>query len=210
MKRTIIATFAMLILVAAVAGADDHGMGGSGMGSGMGGYGTGSGMGGSGTGGYGMGGYGMGGPGGGPSEMPLGTPLIVGSDGTIYVTHTVIDTSTRTSTTTLTAITPAGKAAWTATLTNAGRLTLSHGNLISVSDTHASDESVTSTLTALSAATGTTAWTRTITGQVFDLTPFNGGTYVIAVIPATTSGGTASRSLIALDNSGNILWTVSI
>lgn len=180
MKRIITATFALLILVAAAASADNHGgMGGSG---------------------------GMGGPGAGP----FGEPLVVGSDGTIYVTHTVIDTSTRTSTTTLTAITPAGKTAWTATLTNAGHLVLSDGNLITESSTRASDGSVTSTLTALSTATGTTAWTKTINGQVTDLTPFSGGTYAVVVIPATTSGGAASRSLIALDNSGNQIWSVSI
>ncbi len=181
MKRIITATFALLILVAAAASADNHGgmMGGSG----------------------GMGGQGAG---------PCGRPLIVGSDGTVYVTHTVIDTSTRTSTTTLTAITSAGKTAWTATLTNAGHLVLSDGNLITESSTRASDGTVTSTLTALSTATGTTAWTKTINGQVTDLTPFNGGTYAVVVIPATTSGGPASRSLIALDNSGNQIWSVSI
>ena len=136
---------------------------------------------------------------------PEGAPVIVGADGTVYVTHTTVDTSTRTATTQITAISGAGATKWTATLTNAGHLVLSGGNLLTVSDTRASDGTVTSTLTAISAATGATAWSKSVAGMIAELVPFNGGTYAVVVVPAS-----ATRSLVALDNSGNTLWTVSI
>jgi hypothetical protein len=154
------------------------------------------------------GGPGMGGPGFGPGGPEGG--LVVGSDGTVYVPHTTVDTSTRTSTTTLTAIGANGATKWTATLTNAGRLVLSGSNLLTVSETRASDGTITSTLTAISTATGQTAWTKTINGAVGDLVPFNGGTYAVVVVPATASGGSATRSLVAFDASGNQLWSVTV
>ncbi len=184
MKRIITVLFAVTTLIAGAAIADHGGGPGMGMGPGM-------------------------GPGFGPGG-PDGAPLIVGSDGTIYVTHTTVDTSTRTATTAITAISSSGATKWTGTLTNAGRLVLSGSNLLTASETRASDGTVTSTLTAISTATGATAWTKTFNGAITDLVPFNGGTYAVVVVPATTSGGSATRSLLALDNSGNTLWTVSV
>ncbi|HEY3055783.1 MAG TPA: PQQ-binding-like beta-propeller repeat protein [Thermoanaerobaculia bacterium] len=151
---------------------------------------------------------GRGGPPGGGPEFGGGN-AIVGGNGTLFITRTTIDTGTRTSSTTVTAISPAGSTLWTATLSTRGGLRLSGSNLISVSETRASDGTVTSTLTALSTATGAVAWTRTISGDVMGLEPFSGGTYVIVVTPATTTGGTATRSITALDNSGNVLWTIT-
>ena len=152
-----------------------------------------------------------GGPGfGGPNDGFGGSPILVGSDGTVFVTHTTVDTSTHTATSTITAIGSNGTTKWTATLTNAGRLVLSGSNLLTVSEARPSGSSVTSTLTAISAATGATAWTKTITGAVEDLIPFNGGTYAVVIVPAATSGGSATRSLTAIDNNGNTLWTVSV
>ena len=152
---------------------------------------------------------GAGGPG--PDNGGPGGNLLVGSDGTVYVTHTVVDTSTHTSTTTVTAIRSTGATAWSVTLpTNAGHLTLSGSNLIAVHGVRASDGTVTTTLTAISAATGATAWTKTINGEVTDLTPFSGGTYAVVVVPPTTSGGTATRSLVAIGNDGSTLWTVAL
>lgn len=147
----------------------------------------------------------------GPGDGGPGGHLIVGSDGTVYITHTTVDTSTRTSTTTVTAIKSSGATAWTATLpANARGLTLSGANLITAVEVRASDGSVTTTLTAISAATGAGAWTKTINGAVEDLTPFSGGTYAVVVVPATTSGGTATRSLVAIGNDGSTLWTVNL
>jgi outer membrane protein assembly factor BamB len=138
-----------------------------------------------------------------------GADAIVGSDGTVFITRTVVDTGTRTATTTVTAIRPTGTTAWTITLSTHGNLRLSGSNLISLSETRA-DRVVTSTLTAYSTATGTTAWTRAINGEVQELLPFSGGTYALVVVPATTAGGTATRSLVAIGNDGSVLWTVSL
>ena len=153
----------------------------------------------------------MGGPGVGPGMGPGdGRDLIVSSNGTVFVTGTVIDTSTRTSTTTIKAISASGATLWTATVSNGRGLTLSGNNLISISETAASDGTVSSTLTAVSISSGFTAWTRTLSGRVMSLEPFSGGTYAIVVVPAATSGGSATRSLVAIGNDGSVLWTVSL
>lgn len=154
------------------------------------------------------------GPGGGPGGhddggFQQGGNTIVAADGTLFVTRRVVDTATDTSTTQLVAITPAGATAWTATLTEGGHFTLSGNNLLSVTST-ATDTAVTSTVTARSTATGAVAWTATLNGRVTDLEPFSGGTYAIVVTPATTTGGTATRSVVALSNSGATLWSAPI
>src|SRR2546423_6243928 len=137
--------------------------------------------------------HGAGGPGG---------HAIVGSDGTIYISSVTVDTTANTATQKITAVRPAGTVAWTATLSAAGHVTLSDGNLIVESASRASDGTVTTTLTAVSAASGATAWTKTITGHV-ELFPFSGGTYAVVVVPPATQGGTATRSLIGISNSGS-------
>jgi hypothetical protein len=156
----------------------------------------------------GGGGRGHGGPGGEEGHAFDGN-TIVAADGTLFVTRRVVDTATDTSTTQLVAITPSGSTAWTITLTDGGRFVLSGSNLLSVSNT-STDTAVTSTITARSTATGATAWTATINGRVTDLEPFSGGTYAIVVVPAATEGGSATRSVVAISNSGATLWTASI
>lgn len=154
---------------------------------------------------------GHGGPGG-PGDFggaPEGN-LIVASDGTLFITRSVVDTGTNTATTTVTAIRSTGATAWTATLPNrVGHLVLSGSNLLSVTSSAASDGTVSSTITALSTASGAVAWTRTIAGRITDLTPFSGGTYAVVVTPATTTGGTATRQIVAIGNDGSVLWTVT-
>jgi hypothetical protein len=157
----------------------------------------------------GGGGRGPGGPGGHDDGGFQGGNTIVAADGTLFVTRRVVDTATDTSTTQLVAITPAGTTAWTVTLTDGGHFTLSGSNLLSVTST-ATDTAVTSTVTARSTATGAVAWTATLNGRVTDLEPFSGGTYAIVVTPATTTDGTATRSVVALSNSGATLWTAAI
>ena len=140
-------------------------------------------------------GGGRGGPGGPAFGDFGGGNLLIASDGTVFLTRTVVDTGARTATTTVTAIRSTGVTAWTITLANRdGNLVLSGTNLLSLTSTSASEGTVSSTITALSTASGAVAWTRTINGAVQDLLPFSGGTYAIVVIPATTSGGTATRS----------------
>jgi hypothetical protein len=154
---------------------------------------------------------GHGGPGGDLGDFDRGgAGAVVGSDGTIYITRSVVDTGTNTVTTTVTAVRPTGTTAWTATITTRGRLILSGSNLLSLNETRATDGTITSTITAIATATGATAWTRTISGEAQELQPFSGGTYAIVVTPATTSGGTATRSLVAIGNDGSVLWTVNL
>ena len=140
-----------------------------------------------------------GGPGGDHGPGGPDGNAIVGSDGTIYITNG----------TAITAVRSTGTVAWTATLSTAGHVTLSDGNLIVENATRASDGTVTTTLTAISTASGATAWTKTINGHA-ELFPFSGGTYAIVVVPPATSGGTATRSLIAISNSGSTLFTLAL
>lgn len=158
----------------------------------------------------GGGGRGPGGPGGPGEEGGVrGGNTIVAADGTLFVTRRVVDTATNTSTTQLLAITTSGATAWTVTLTNNEHFRLSGSNLLSVTSS-TTDSAVTSTITARSAATGAVAWTATLNGRVTDLEPFNGGTYAIIVTPPATTDGTATRSVVAISNSGATLWTASI
>jgi hypothetical protein len=152
------------------------------------------------------GGRGPGGPG---PDGPGGGNAIVLADGTLIVTRHIVDTATDTSSTQLIAITPAGTTAWTVTLTDGGHFTVSGSNLLSVTSS-TTDTAVTSTVTVRSTATGAVAWTATINGRITDLEPFSGGTYAIVVTPAATTGGTPTRSVVALSNSGATLWTLSI
>ena len=139
-----------------------------------------------------------------------GGGAIVGSDGTLYITRTTSDSGTNTATTTVTAVRSTGTVAWTATVNTRGKLTLSDGNLISAVEARATDGTITSTLTALDTATGAVAWTKTLSGEVTELVPFSGGTYAIVVVPATTKGGTATRSIVAISNTGATLWTLAV
>jgi len=132
---------------------------------------------------------------------PGGGEVLVASNGTVFITSVVRDSATETATTQIVAVTTSGAKAWTATLANGGRLTLSGNNLLSVSD---------GTITAINTATGATAWTLTQSGRVMELEPFSGGTYAIVVTPAATSGAAATRSLIAISSSGTVLWSVSL
>jgi hypothetical protein len=151
-----------------------------------------------------------GGPGG-PGDFGHGPGggAIVGSDGTIFIVSESVDTSNHTVTQTIKAVTPTGTVAWTVTPSAAGHIILSDGNLIVESASRASDGTVTTTLTAISTASGATAWTKTITGHV-ELHPFSGGTYAIVTVPATSSGGSATRSLIGISNSGSTLFTLAL
>jgi hypothetical protein len=160
----------------------------------------------------GMAGPGTGGPEMGRGDGPgFGAGLVVASDGTVFIVTEVPGTTPGTGTTTIMAVRPTGTTAWTATLANGhGRLELSGSNLLSVAETKATDGTFSSTITAISTTSGATAWSKTIAGHVGGLTPFSGGTYAVVVVPATTSGAAATRSLVAIGNDGSILWTVAL
>jgi hypothetical protein len=149
---------------------------------------------------------GHGGAPGGPGFGPEGG-FIVGSDGTVYLSTTTVASGA--ATTALKAVRASGAVAWTVTVNGRGDFTLSDGNLLSVSDS-TTNGTVTSTITAISTATGATAWTRNLNGRVHELRPFTNGTYAITVVPATTTGGTPTRTLTAIGNDGSILWTLAL
>jgi hypothetical protein len=153
-------------------------------------------------------GKGQGGPGDHGSEG--GGALSVGSDGTVFVTKASSTSTTAAPNFILAAIRSTGTTAWSVTISGRPDFTLSGNNLINESYAKAADGTVTSTLTAYSTVSGSVAWTRTINGRVQELRPFSGGTYAVVVVPATTSGGTATRNLVALGNDGSVLWTVAI
>ena len=150
-----------------------------------------------------------GGPGGpGRDDGHYGGGTEVGSDGTLYLSSVSVDSSAGTASTKITAVRPSGTVAWTVTLAVGAEVELSGGNVIAESYTR-SDGTITTTLTAISAASGATAWTKTINGRV-ELIPFSGGTYAIVTVPATTSGGTATRSVIGIGNDGSTLFTLAL
>jgi hypothetical protein len=146
---------------------------------------------------------GDGGPGG------PGAGIIVGSDGSAYVTKSATDTAGVT-TTTLSAITAAGATAWTVTLAERGPLVLSGTTLFTESETRATDGTVTSTLTGRSTTSGAVLWTKTFTGHLGDLRPVNGGVYGVLSVPPATTGAAPTRSLVSISSSGATLFTVAL
>lgn len=150
------------------------------------------------------------GHGGGPQGERAGGPgaeggpghALVGTDGTIYIPTVTVDSTANTASTKIVAVHPSGATAWTATLNTAAHLTLSGTNLIAESSTRATDGTVTTTLTAISTASGSTVWTKTIPGRV-ELVPFSGGTYAFV-----NNGGT--RSLVGIGNDGSTLFTLAL
>jgi hypothetical protein len=160
-------------------------------------------------------GPGMAPPPGGPGHGPEGGPgehAIIGSDGTLYITKvTASATAGVAPAVTVTAIRSTGTTAWTATLpSGAHGVELSDGNLLTVTETTATDGTVTSTLNAISTTTGASAWTKAFAGRINEIAPFSGGTYVFSVTPAATTGGAATHTLTAVSNSGSTLWTVTL
>jgi hypothetical protein len=140
-----------------------------------------------------------GGHGGFPSDFGEPGGLAVDSNGTIYLTvETAAGTSSTAPTFAIKAISSTGTTLWSS-------------NLIGVSVTRpTSTTAASSTITALSTATGTQAWTLTVDGIVTDIHPFSGGFYAVVVVPPATTGGTATRSLEAISNAGTVLWKVSL
>jgi hypothetical protein len=154
-------------------------------------------------------GGGHGGPGGpGPGDRGQGAEVTIGSDGTLYVETETAATTTTAATRTIKAISSSGVTLWTKTLDAAGEVTLSGSNLIAVANTQATTTTAASSkLTAYSTASGAQAWTLTLDGVTTDLRPFSGGTYAFVSKPSATAGALPTRSVVAISNSGAILWT---
>jgi hypothetical protein len=180
MKKTITVVLAMM-MVATLAIANDHGMP-----------------------------AGPGGPGGPGRGIEGDGHISVAADGTVVIKRAAASSTTANPVADVVAIRN-GAIAWSATLPSPrADVELSGAQVIEVTDTTASAASTpTTTLTALSISSGAQAWTLNITGRVTDLTPFSGGTYAVVVIPATTTGGTPTRNLVAISSTGTILSTVA-
>jgi hypothetical protein len=149
--------------------------------------------------------------GGGDGGFP-GDGFAVDSNGTIYLTvETAVGTSKTAPTFAIKAISSTGATLWTSASFSGEHFELVNSNLIAVNVTRqTSTTAASSTITALSTATGTQAWTLTIDGVVTDVHPFSGGFYAIVVTPAATTGGTPTRTLEAISNSGTVLWKVTL
>jgi len=154
---------------------------------------------------------GPGGPAGGPGHGIEGDGhLSVAADGTVIVRRAAASSTTANPVAEVVAIRN-GAIAWSVTLPSPRtEVELSGTQVIEVTDTTASGASTPTTgLTALNVSNGAQAWTLTINGRVEDLTPFSGGTYAVVIIPATTTGGTATRNLVAISSTGTVLSTVA-
>jgi len=153
-----------------------------------------------------------GGPGGGPGGRGIEGDghLSVAADGTVIVKRAAASSTTATPVAEVIAIRN-GAIAWSATLPSPRtEVELSGAQVIEVTDTTVSGASTPTTgLTALNVSNGAQAWTLSITGRVEDLTPFSGGTYAVVIIPATTTGGTATRNLVAISSTGVVTSTVA-
>ena len=156
--------------------------------------------------------------------------LIVGSDGTVYTVRISNPTTTQAATFEVVAVRPSGAIGWTASV-NAGMtfIELSGNNLLVTTSPHGFDmgygqtpTTTSSTLVALSTASGSVQWTLPLDGFAFDVEPFAGGTYVTVVKPSQSNnnhggmhGGTGSvsygtRTLVAVGNAGTVLWSVPL
>jgi hypothetical protein len=181
MKKTGIAVLALL-MIATFAVANDHG------------------------------GPGGAGPSGGPAERGIegDSHLTVAADGTVIVRRAAASSTAANPVAEVIAIRN-GAIAWSATLSSLRTdIVLSGSQVIEVTDTTASGVSTPTTgLTALNVSNGAQAWTLSITGRVEDLTPYSGGTDAVVIIPATTTGGTATRNLVAISSTGVVTSTVA-
>ena len=154
---------------------------------------------------------GHGGPGGGGGRGFEGDGhLNVAADGTVIITRAAASSTTATPVAEVVAIRN-GAIAWTSTLPAArADVEISGTQLLEVYDTTAAGATTpATTIRALSLSNGAQAWTLNITGRVESLTPFSGGTYAVVIIPATTTGGTATRNLVAISSTGVVTSTVA-
>lgn len=210
--------FTLVLLVASIANAQM--MGGGGHGSGNSGNGQNGGMNG------GMGDMA------GMVGMGNHRGLIVGTDGTVYTVRiSNAATTTQTATFEVVAVRPSGTIGWTASVsTGMTFIELSGNNLLVTTSPHGTGmgngqtpASVSSTLVALSTASGSAQWSLPLDGFAFDLEPFAGGTYVTVVKPTqasntagggmhtgTGTGSYATRTLVAVGNDGKVLWSVPL
>ncbi|MHB1046954.1 MAG: hypothetical protein ACYC4P_13180 [Thermoanaerobaculia bacterium] len=233
MRRT--ATIATIAILACfLSGSAAAQMMGGGMGSGGHGSGTGTGHGGSTTGPRGTGGMGSGsgmGWGMGDDMGGMGRVLVSPTGTTFVVSRELTGTSTSATADELLAIGPNGTNAWSWRSTDAIRdLTLAADLLIvSVGEPHVYGTAGTAprvgSLVALRSTTGTEAWRLTLDGIPMRVEAASDRLVLLVGTPTSTTigGGTSGhmgpgdtdfqgmrRSLVAVDLTGRLLWTVAL
>lgn len=153
----------------------------------------------------------------------MGGGLLVGPDGTVYTLRIADAAAGSVPAGEVVAVRPSGAIGWTATVA-AGMpsLALSGSDLIVATRTMGSAATPSSTLAALSTASGAQRWVLQLDGIVMDIEPFAGGTYVTLIKFPATSGGSggmmgrnqpgtgATRSLLAVGSDGRVLWTLQL
>ena len=167
----------------------------------------------------------------------MGAPneLIVAPDGKVF---TIRQSATSTDTVPaidVIAVLPSGTIAWSTTLSGGPRELTLAGNLLILASGAAigdgvpnDDAGVKTQLTALSVVTGAQQWTLDLDGRVRAIEAFTGGVYVLAVDhdPANAPAGVpygprnglhprygyglGTRSLSAISDAGNVLWTLAL
>src|SRR5438067_2948976 len=155
--------------------------------------------------------HGAPGPGGPGGHGPGGGGYFdVADDGTVIITRAAASSTAASPVAEVVAIRN-GAIAWTSTLPSVHTEVEPSGTqVLEAYDTTATGATTpTTTIKALSLSNGAAAWTLGITGRVENLTPYSGGTYAVVIIPATTTGGTATRNLVAISSTGAVTSTVA-
>lgn len=165
-------------------------------------------------------GAGMSGPGGmgGPGGPGMAGDVVVASDGKALLVKRTTTTSgsTTTTTTQLVAISTAGSVAWTWTPpAEIHDLALPSGLVVVTAVTPGTSSAAgTAQLIGLNLNSGAQAWSLSIDGMIQNLEVTSSGLlgivskYVAATGSATQ--GTVSRSLVSINLSGSIVWTLAL
>lgn len=144
--------------------------------------------------------------------------LVVGTDGVLYVVRNVLS-ATSTPAGEVVAIRPSGTIAWTAKLQSIVHRVEFAGSSVLVATGPAmggmgrwpAGGALTSSVVALSAASGAVVWQTALDGVVTGIEPFATGTYVLIHVPNVSSATmSVKRSVVAIDNAGKVIWKVEL
>lgn len=144
--------------------------------------------------------------------------LVVGTDGVLYVVRNVLS-ATNTPAGEVVAIRPSGTIAWTAKLQSVVHRVEFAGASVLVATGPAMGGmgrwpvggALTSSVVALSAASGSVVWQTALDGVVTGIEPFASGAYVLIHVPNVSSTTmSVKRSVVAIDNTGKVTWKVDL
>lgn len=144
--------------------------------------------------------------------------LVVGTDGVLYVVRNVLS-ATSTPAGEVVAIRPSGTVAWTAKLQGVVHRLEFAGSSVLVATGPAmggmgrwpAGGVLTSSVVALSAASGSVVWQTALDGVVTAIEPFANGTYVLIHVPNMSSTTmSVRRTVAAIDSAGKVMWKVDL